>query len=154
MEGPRMARLKRLPAQYHPEKNIRGKVQDMLAAEPNVRDELMLVLGEEYLGAAERGDERDLEDFIEEGFPVMWQDPENGLTALHIVAGCQARKALRVLLTTHQCDFLLRDNRGRLPSEMAYLHGRDAAVARLLGNKERKQAEAQGIKLTRRPKPD
>ena len=150
MEGTPVARLKRLPAQYHPEKDIKGKVQDMLSAEPDVRDEIMAVLGEEYLAAAERGDETDLHDFIEEGFPVTWQDPENGLTALHIAAGCQARKALRVLLATDQCDFLLRDNHGRLASEMAYLYGEDVAVARLLRNRERKQAEAQGIKLTRR----
>ena len=110
-------------------------------------------IGKEFLDAAERGDETDLQAFIDEGFPVTWQDPNNGLTALHVVAACQARKALRVLLATDQCDFLLRDNHGRLPSEMAYLHGRDAAVARLLGNKERKQAEAQGIKLTRRTHP-
>jgi len=58
---------------------------------------------------------------------------------------------LRGLLKTGDCDFLLRDNRGRLPSEMAYLYGEDVAVARLLGNKERKQAKEQGIKLTRRP---
>lgn len=148
-----MTRPKRLPDQYHPEKDIREKVQDMLSADEQVRVELMLILGEEYLEAAERGDETDLQDFIEEGFPVMWQDPENGLTALHIVAGCQARKALRVLLATDQCDFLIRDNLGRLPSEMAYLYGEDPAVARLLGNKERKQAEEQGINLTRRPKP-
>ena len=68
-----------------------------------------------------------------------------------IIAACQARKALRFLIKTGDCDFLLRDNHGRLPSEMAYLYGEDVAVSRLLGNKERKQAEEQGIVVTRRP---
>jgi len=84
---------------------------------------------------------------------IMWQAPDNGLTALHIVAACQARKVLRVLLDTGECDFLMRDSHGRLPSEMGYLLDRDVAVARLLGNKEREQAQALGVKLTRRPKP-
>ena len=113
----------------------------------------MLVLGEEFLEAAERGDQNSLRVFIQEGFPTTWQDPESGLTALHIVAACQARKALRVLIASGVCDFLLRDKHGRLPSEMAYLQGEDVAVSRLLGNKERKQAREQGIKLTRRSRP-
>ena len=56
-----------------------------------------------------------------------------------------------MLLDCGLCTLLLRDKGGRLASELAYLFGQDPAAARLLGSKERKQAEAQGIKLTRRP---
>jgi hypothetical protein len=38
-----------------------------------------------------------------------------------------------------------------LASELAYLFGEDHAVTRWLRIDERKQAKAQGIKLTRRP---
>lgn len=89
--------------------------------------------------------------FTLEGFGVNEQDKNTGETALHIAAACRAHKVLKVLLETEKCDFLLRDKKGRLASEMAYLHGNDPAVARLLGIKERKQGDAQGIKVTRRP---
>lgn len=107
-----------------------------------------------FLKAAERGDIRELQRYIDKvGVPVNYQDPLHQETALHIVAACRARKALRLLLKTGQINFLLRDRKGRLASEMAYLYGRDPAVARLLGIKEKKQGAAQGIKVTRRPRP-
>jgi ankyrin repeat protein len=138
---------------YEPHKVIRQKFEDMLSADDSQKDDLLLRLGEQFLETTEYGKRQEVELFIEEGFPVTWQDPQSGLTALHIVAACRARASLRILLKTGECDFLLRDNHGRLPSEMAYLYGEDVAIARLLGNKERKQAEAQGIKLTRRLHP-
>jgi hypothetical protein len=111
----------------------------------------MIGLGREFLKAAERGNAPAIQAFIEEGFPVNYRDPQTGETALHAVAACKARKALRVLLASGRCDFLLRDTQGRLASELAYLYGQDPAAARLLGIKERQQAAARGITLTRRP---
>lgn len=108
-------------------------------------------LGWYFLHAAERGNPEKIKVFVEEGFPLDFQDHQTGETALHIVAAGRARKALRELLKSDKLDFLIRDNQGRLASEIAYLYGRDPAVARLLRIKERKQAAAQGIKLTRRP---
>jgi hypothetical protein len=113
----------------------------------------MTSIGREFLKAAERGNARMVGAFIEEGFPVNYQDRETEETALHVTAATRARNALRVLLSCGLCNFLLRDKRGRLASEMAYLFGRDPAAARLLRVKERKQAAANGIKLTRRPEP-
>lgn len=111
-------------------------------------------IGLEFLSACERGNPETLKIFIEAGMDVNYQHPFTGQTALHIASAAQARAVIRILLTVDRCDFLIRDTKGRLPSEMAYLYGEDPALARLLGNKERKQAEAQGIKLTRRPKPE
>ena len=108
-------------------------------------------LGKEFLQAAEHGNAKKLQAFIADGFPVNYQDPRSQETALHIVAACQARKALRVLLDTGEVDFLLRDRKGRLASEMAAVFGEDLAVARLLRIHEKKQGAAQGIKVTRRP---
>jgi hypothetical protein len=56
-----------------------------------------------------------------------------------------ARPALRVLLNSGGCDFLVRDWEGRLPSEIAREYGHDRAIARLLLIKEVRQARAQGI---------
>jgi len=114
-------------------------------------DELISLRGQ-FMEAAQHGNAGKLKAIIERGFPVNYTNPRNGLTALHLVAAYKARKALRVLLKTGQLDFLIRDWEGRLPSEIAFLYGKDPAVARLLGIKERKQAKAAGIKLTRRPK--
>ena len=120
---------------------------------PKLRDDKdMNRLGREFLKAAERGNAPVVGAYIEEGFPVNYQDRQTQETALLISAGTTARKVLRVLLDCGLCNFLLRDKGGRLASEVAYLFGHDPAAARLLGTKERKQAEAQGVKLTRRPK--
>jgi len=119
---------------------------------PTLRDDKdMNRLGREFLKAAERGNAPVVGAYIEEGFPVNYQDRQTQETALHISAGTRARKVLRVLLDCGLCNFLLRDKGGRLASELAYLFGHDPAAARLLGIKEIKQAEMQGIKLARRP---
>jgi len=119
---------------------------------PQLRDDKdMNRLGREFLKAVERGNAPVVGAYIEEGFPANYQDRRTQETALHISAAVKARKVLRVLLDCGLCNFLLRDKGGRLASELAYLFGQDPAAARLLATKERKQAEAQGIKLSRRP---
>ena len=112
----------------------------------------LIALRNQFMTAAQRGNADTLKSLIDYGFPVNYKNPRTGLTALHLVAAYKARKALRVLLKTGKCDFLVRDMEGRLPSEIAFLYGKDPAVARLLGIKERKQAKAAGIKLTHRPR--
>lgn len=113
--------------------------------------ERMVKTSYEFLEAAEQGNAEKVNALLKSGFPVNFQDPQTGETALHAAAACRARGVLRILVKDSDCDYLLRDKRGRLPSEMAYLYGHDPAAARLLGIKERKQGEAQGIKVTRRP---
>lgn len=114
-------------------------------------DAVMTRLGREFLKAAERGSAVVIGAFLEEGFPANWQDNRTKETALHVAAASRARGVLRILLEAGQCDYLLRDKGGRLASDLAYLYGHDPSAARLLGIKERKQAEAQGTGLSRRP---
>jgi len=134
---------------YH--KSLRKRLDTVFSLGKQRREEEMPSIGREFLKAVVRGNPRTVEVFIEEGMNVNYQDPKSGETALHAAAGARARQSVRVLLATGDCNYLLRDRQGRLPSELAYLAGDDPALARLLGNKERKQARAQGIKLTRRP---
>lgn len=103
-------------------------------------------LGRDWLDAARHGETAALIAFIEEGFPIDYSDPRNGETALHAAAGSQARPAVR-LLTYHWPDFLMRDRRSRLASELAYLYGEDPAMARLLAIRERRQAIASGREI-------
>jgi uncharacterized protein len=110
-----------------------------------------ILLGREFLHAAEHGNVLKVGAFIAENFPINYQDPLTGETALHAAAGAKARDVLRVLVASGQCNYLLRDKGGRFASELAFLYGDDPAAARLLHIKERTQAAAQGVKLTRRP---
>lgn len=141
----------RAVAQQHAQKVEAGEyIGDELL--PQLRaDRTLNNLGREFLHAAERGNAPMVGAYIEEGFPANFQDRLTLETALHISAAVRARSVLRVLLDCGLCNFLLRDKGGRLASELAYLFGQDPAVARLLGIKEVRQAEAQGITLTRRP---
>ena len=135
---------------------IHYSIRRILSAKEGERDARMRLqrLTHGFIEAAELGLGKKLQSYIDEGFPVNYQDSRTGKTALHAAASCQARSAVRVLLRSGECDHLLRDKKGRLASEVAYLIGRDPAVARLLGIKERKQGEAQGIQVTRRPRPE
>ena len=105
---------------------------------------------EKFLKSAFRGDEGRLQQYVSQGVNLNCVDPRTGATALHYVAAHGARPAFRVLMTTGRCNFLMRDKKGRLASELAGIYGHDPAMARLLLRKELQQAHAQGIKLRRR----
>jgi ankyrin repeat protein len=109
------------------------------------QDELRYQQGLAVLKAARKGDAGTLQLLLEQGAPVDFVDPVDHATALHYVAAYDARPALRVLLKSGKCDFLVRDWEGRLPSEIAREYGLDYAMARLLLIKEVQQAQAQGI---------
>jgi len=109
------------------------------------KDQLRNELGFALLRAAKKADHIKLRHLLSLGAPVDFLDPVDHATALHYVAAYDARPALRVLLNSGKCDFLVRDWEGRLPSEIAREYGRDRAMARLLLIKEVQQAQAQGI---------
>lgn len=132
---------------------LRALIREYVSLVDEERRMLDPFFGEEFLRLAEHGYHERVAAFIDEGFPLDYQDRRNGETALHYAAASDARDVVRVILESGKCDFLIRDNWGRLASEVAYLSGDDPALSRLLACKERKQAAAQGIKLTRRPEP-
>ncbi|MCU7837967.1 MAG: ankyrin repeat domain-containing protein [Candidatus Thiodiazotropha sp. (ex Troendleina suluensis)] len=134
--------------------DLRARLGRAMQSEEAVLQQILPTLSQQFLDAVERGNPDTVQIFLDAGIDINYQHPHTGQTALHVAATAQARHAMRVLLATGKCDFLIRDRLGRLASELAYTHGGDPALARLLGNKERKQAEEQGIRLTRRPKKD
>ena len=107
------------------------------------------ILGHELLRAAQNGDASSIAKLIADGAPVNFRDPRTGATALHYTAAYRARPASRVLLNSGQCDFLIRDNKGRRAWELA-ISADDFALTRLLSYKARKQAIAQGVPFRRR----
>lgn len=145
----RRARWQQLAADYAQKLDSGDYIADDLLAQLT-GDNAMIALGREFLHIARRGNLRMLSGFIEEGFPVNWQDARYGQAALHVAAAAKARKALLVLTESNRCDFLLRDKEGRLASELAFLFGDDPAAARLLRIHERRQAAERGITLARR----
>lgn len=147
----RKARWQQLAADYAQRLDSGDYIADNLLAQL-AADKAMSALGREFLHIARRGNLRMLSGFIEEGFPVNWQDARTGQCALHVGAAAKSRKALVILVECARCDFLLRDKEGRLASELAFLFGDDPAVARWLRIHERQQAAERGIILTRRPK--
>lgn len=108
-------------------------------------------LGLELLKAAREGDAKRIAKLKDRNAPVNFRDPRTGATPLHYVAAYRARAAFRALTAGADCNFLIRDGKGRLAWELA-VDADDAAMARLLVYKTRKQAEAQGVPFpSRRP---
>ena len=130
---------------------LEKRVDEALSSDDGDNAYATVLLGSEFLKAAGHGNRRALDVFLQEGFPVNYQDPQSGENALHLTAGHKARKAIRSLLKHEETDYLIRDFKGRLTSEVAFLFGRDPALSRLLAIKERKQADRDGIWLTRWP---
>ena len=106
-----------------------------------------VTLGEKFLAAAEDADPERLLTLAAEGAPINYQDPRNGAAALHYIAAQAARPALRILLKIGGCDFLLRDEKGRLASDLAGVYGHDLVMERLLLNKEIRQAREAGVPM-------
>lgn len=102
-------------------------------------------LGLELIEAGRECNAAKLQRLINRNAPVNFIDPHDHATALHYIAAYRARPALRVILKSGKCDFLIRDGQGRLPSQLAREYGHDVAMARLLLIKEIQQAQAQGI---------
>jgi len=90
------------------------------------------------------GDANALRTALAAGGTVNAQD-DDGMTALHHAAAKGARPCIRLLVATGKCDYLIRDNRGRYAFELAVEWGRDYAVARLLMQKQARQAAAQAV---------
>lgn len=83
--------------------------------------------------------------FFEGEINVNWADPKTGLTLLHLAAGYADRELFRLLLANADTDYTVQDGRGRFASTMAFVHGGDAAMARLLVKKQGDQARAQSL---------
>ncbi|MNZ11889.1 Ankyrin repeats (3 copies) [compost metagenome] len=98
-----------------------------------------LMREEELIQKVKAGDVRAVEFEILSGTGVNARD-KFGMTALHYAAAMGFRPCIRLLVNSGKCDYLIKDNKGRLASDLAYEWGRDAAVGLLLQKKEVRQA--------------
>lgn len=85
------------------------------------------------------------------GFPANAQCQRTGFTPLHMAATSRAKKVIARLMQKDDIDYLLRDNQGRLASELAFIYGNDPELSESIALKEVAQGDARGIKVTRRP---
>lgn len=139
---------------YRPGEKLWSNTEAQCTEEQKHRRDKLISLGGKFLQAAEYGNYKRIQRFVDAGFPVNYQDPSSKLSALHVVAACKARSAFRVLLGSGECDYLLRDKKGRLSSELAFTVGKDFVLSRLLRKKEVKQGKEKGVVVTRRPRPN
>jgi hypothetical protein len=111
---------------------------------------LMLPLLEDYYKVLDTGDYELLENLFSRGFPINFISPYTGIPTLHSLAATCSRMALSVLFAQPGVDYLLRDRKGRLASECAFVFGDDVDLAQILSTKEKEQAEREGRKIKRR----
>lgn len=81
------------------------------------------------------------------GADVNTRDPETGATALHYAASMRARDMLNWLAKCDGIDYLIRDNKGRLPSALAYEVADDLIIGRFLVKKQNEQARERGVDI-------
>lgn len=81
------------------------------------------------------------------GMMVNIQDPETKATALHYAVGYRHKDVLKWLIKFEELDYLIRDEKGRLPSAIAFEEADDPVIGHFLVKKEAQQAEERGIDL-------
>ncbi|MEQ8164701.1 MAG: hypothetical protein RIC93_01350, partial [Alphaproteobacteria bacterium] len=89
-----------------------------------------------------------LKDALRDGANVNTRHPGTGATALHYAASMKARDVINWLAKCDGIDYLIRDNKGRLPSALAYEVADDPAIGRFLVKKQNEQARAHGIDIS------
>lgn len=98
----------------------------------------------EFIDAVRINDLQNVGRLLKKGVDVNYQD-DLGMTSLHHAAALGTRHSLRLLLESKRCNFLIKDNLDRYPSELAIEWSRDFAVARLLARKRLMQAHKEGL---------
>lgn len=102
-------------------------------------------LASEYLIAHVKAGNADLiQDWIEKGADVNYQD-KHGMTSMHHAAARGARPCIRALVNSGLCDYLIKDNENRYAFEIAIEWAKDYAVGQLLAKKQKQQALKQGV---------
>ena len=89
--------------------------------------------------AIEAGDGERLLRIIAEGGDVNARGSVTKASLLHLAAANSAHKCLAVLARTRQCDYLVRDNNGYLPSEISIIHSNDIRAGTFLARMEARQ---------------
>lgn len=97
-----------------------------------------------FLEAVRIGNVAHVRAIIDNGLNVNFQNPENGMTALHIAASTGNRDLVRLLTQQDGLMFCVKDARKQMPSTLALAFGGDPVIARYLAIKERSELSQEG----------
>jgi len=108
----------------------------------------IVALGLEFLEAVEYGRCR-AREILDEGFPVNFQHPRKGETALHVSASKSSLNDFtNELLDKNECDLLLRDKFGRLALNHAiFFNPESEDIIERLSSETKAVAEKEGVDL-------
>ena len=98
-----------------------------------------------FFAAAMNGDACVIKSYLESNWDANLQDSETGLTALHYAASCGAEEVVDILLSNDTTDVLLKDKKGRLPSEMAFLIAKNDSLGDRLIEVEAETRHKRGL---------
>jgi hypothetical protein len=100
--------------------------------------------------AAKTGDAGTLERAVNTGADINLTDSA-GMTVLHHAIAHGAKACIRMLVASGKCNYLIRDNFGRLPSDVAFSWGTDIRIARMMAKLQRRQATRLGVNPFSKP---
>lgn len=99
----------------------------------------------EFLYAVCEGDLHKVKQLIDAVKDINLRVSGSGGTALHVVAKYQLKDIFKILKTRSDLNYLVKDNEGRLPSQLAMNSDEDVALGTYLKRKEMQQARREGI---------
>lgn len=108
----------------------------------------MLKLGLVLLESAKYGDQGTLRQYLNCNFPVNFQHPLTGCTALHEAMQCDQSEYAEILMDSGRCNYLLRTNVTEdLACDYSYKNCMDRGLADRLDIETMKQARERGVDI-------
>lgn len=112
------------------------------------RERELLKLGLVLLESAKYGDQDTLREYLDCDFPVNFQHPLTGRTALHNAMAGNKWEYAEILMDSGRCDYLLRTNvTGDLACDYSYHNCKNSDLADRLDVETMKQAIERGVDI-------
>lgn len=112
------------------------------------RERELLKLGLVLLESAKYGDQDTLREYLNCDFPVNFQHPLTGCTALHEAMECDQSEYAEILMDSGRCNYLLRTNvTNDLACDYSYYGCTNSVLADRLDIETMKQARERGVDI-------
>lgn len=112
------------------------------------RERKLVKLGLVLLESAKFGNQDTLQEYLDCGFPVNFQHPLTGCTALHEAMACNQSDYAERLMDSTRCNYLLRTNVTEdLACDYSYYHCKNSVLADRLDAETMKQAIERGVDI-------
>ncbi|MBX9917646.1 MAG: ankyrin repeat domain-containing protein [Nitrosomonas sp.] len=125
-------------------RKMEGHNQSLIAG----RERELLKLGLVLLESAKYGDEDTLREYLNCDFPINFQHPLTGRTALHNAMAGNKWEYAEILMDSGRCDYLLRTNVTEdLACDYSYHSCKNSVLADRLDVETIKQAKERGVDI-------